>query len=189
MAQSSAELAEAVTKRGRIVIDPRKLEQYAVKVLDERLAKAVEPSVARVEKTLEGFETKAADVGAQRVVEASKKVEEVTSKTRDVVVAVSAAERRLEALEGKVTWTAVGRLSLALLPLAAVLLVIGGLVSGVAYAAGFGPLLGWAWGSFATASTWWAKTLIALGTLCGVTAFGVVLWWLAKRLGEDFSHW
>ena len=189
MAQSSAELAEAVTKRGRIVIDPRKLEQHAVKVLDERLAKAVEPSVARVEKTLEGFETKAADVGAQRVAEASRKVAEVTAKADDVVAAVNAAERRLEALEGKVTWAAVGRLSLALLPLAAVLLVIGGLVSGVAYAVGFGPLLGWAWTSFTADQAWWIKVLIALGTLGGVSAFGAVIWWLAKRLGEDFRHW
>lgn len=189
MAQSSAQLAEAVTKRGRIVIDPRKLEQHAVKVLDERLTTAVEPSVARVEQTLTGFESKVADVGAQRVAQASKKVAEVTAKADNVVAAVNAAERRLKALEGKVTWVAVGRLCLALLPLAAVLLVIGGLVSGVAYAAGFGPLLGWAWTSFTAAQTWWIKVLIALGTLGGVSAFGAVIWWLAKRLGEDFRHW
>lgn len=189
MARSSAELAEAVTQRGRIVIDPRKLEQHVVKVLDERLAKAVEPSVARVEKTLKGFESKVADVGAQRVAEASKKIAEVTAKAEDVVVAVNASGRRLEALEGKVTWTAVGRLCLALLPLATVLLVIGGLVGGVAYAAGFGPLLGWAWSSFSAAQAWGAKVLIALGTLGGVAGFGAVAWWLAMRLGEDFRHW
>ena len=75
------------------------------------------------------------------------------------------------------------------LPLAAVLLVTGGLVSGVAYAAGLGPLLGWVWGSFSATEAWWAKVLIALGTLGGVSAFGAVIWWLAKRLGEDFRHW
>jgi len=80
MAQSSAELAEAVTKRGRIVIDPDKLSEHAVKVLDQRLAKAVEPSVTRVEQTLTGFETKVADVGAQRVAKASQEVEKVTGK-------------------------------------------------------------------------------------------------------------
>ncbi|QQC60215.1 hypothetical protein I6H58_04640 [Rothia kristinae] len=72
--------------------------------------------------------------------------------------------------------------------MSAVLLVIGGLVSGVAYAAGFGPLLGWAWVSFEAAQTWWAKALIALGTLGGVAGFGWLVWWLAKRLGEDFRH-
>lgn len=189
MGQSSAELAEAVKKRGRIVFDPRKLEQHAIKVYDERLAKAVEPSVARVEQTLAGFESKVAAAGAQRVAEASQEVERVTSKVDDVVSGVRVAERRLEALESKVTWTAVGRLCLALLPLAAMLLVMGGLVGGVAYAAGFGPLLGWAWGSFIAANTWWAKAFIALSTLGGVAGFGAVVWWLAKRLGEDFRHW
>lgn len=189
MSRSSAELAEAVTKRGRIVIDTGKLEQHAVKVLDQRLAMAVEPSVARVEQTLTGFESKVAAVGAQRVAEASEEVEKVTGKAEDVVVAARAAERRLEALERKVTWAAIGRLCLALLPLAAVLLVIGCLVGGVAYAAGFGPLLGWAWASFEAAQTWWAKALIALGTLGGAAGFGAVVWWLAKRLGEDFRHW
>ena len=161
----------------------------AVKVLDQRLAKAVEPSVTRVEQTLTGFETKVADVGAQRVAKASQEVEKVTGKADAVVSAVRATERRLEALEGKATWTAVGRLCLALLPVSAVILVIGGLVGGVSYAAGFGPLLGWAWSSFAAASTWWAKTLIALGTLGGVAGFVALVWWLAKRLGQEFRHW
>lgn len=189
LARSSAELAEAVKTRGRIIIDPDKLAQHAVKVLDLRLAKTVEPSVARVEQTLAGFETKVAEIGAQRVAEASQEVDKVTSKADAVVAAVRAADARLEALEGKVTWTAVGRLCLALLPLAAVLLVIGGLVGGVSYAAGFGPLLGWAWASFEAAQTWWAKALIALGTLGGAAGFGAVVWWLAKRLGKDFRHW
>lgn len=189
MSRSSAELAEAVNKRGRIIIDPAKLSAHAVKVLDLRLAKAVEPSVARVEQTLAGFESEVAAVGAERVTEASQEIEKVTSKVDDVVSAVRVAERRLEALESKVTWTAVARLCLVLLPLAAMLLVIGGLVGGVAYAAGFGPLLGWAWGSFIAANTWWAKALIALGTLGGVAGFVAVVWRLALRLGEDFRHW
>lgn len=189
MARSSAELAEAVTRRGHVVIDSRKLEQHAVKVLDQRLAKAVEPSVARVEQTLAGFESRVGVVGAQQVAEASRKAAEVTAKAEGVVAAVDATERRLEALEGRVKWGAVGRLGLALLPLAAMLLVIGLLVSGIAYAAGFGPLLGWAWSSFIAAEEWWAKALIALATLCGVLGFGAGVWWLAKRLGEDFRHW
>lgn len=189
MARSSAELTEAVKTRGRIVIDPDKLSDHAVKVLDQRLARAVEPSVARIGHTLAGFETKVAEVGAQRVAEASQQVEKVTSKADAVVDAVQAAEARVEALEGKVTWAAVGRLCLALLPLAAVLLVIGSLVGGVGYAMGFGPLLGWAWGAFTAAQAWWAKALIALGTLGGVAGFGALVWWLAKRLGEDFRHW
>lgn len=40
-APSSAELAEAMKKRRRMVFDTAKLEQHAVKVLDARLASAV----------------------------------------------------------------------------------------------------------------------------------------------------
>lgn len=189
MAQSSADLAEAVNKRGRVVIDTAKLEQHTVKVLDARLAKAVEPSVARIEQTLSGFEQRVSNVGAGRASQAAQEVEAVVDKADAVVEAVNASERRVKALEGKVTWAAVGRLGLALLPISAVLLVVGGLVGGIGYAAGFGPLLGWAWASFAAAPVWWQKTLIAVGTLAGVGAFGWVIWRLALKLEEDFRHW
>lgn len=188
-AQNSAELADAVNRRGRVVIDTAKLEQHAVKVLDSRLAKAVEPSVARVEATLADFEQRVALVGAGRTAEASRQVEQVARKANEVMAAVRAAEARVEQLSGRVTWAAVGRLGLALIPLATVMLVIGGLTMGTAYALGFGPLLGWAWSSFTAAQAWWVKALIAVGTLTGVAAFGWVVWRLAQRLGEDFRHW
>lgn len=189
MAQSSAELAEAVKKRGRVTIDVDKVNAHFAGQLDSRLQRALDPSVARLEQALDGFEARVTTLGAQRTVQAAQEVEAVVAKADAVVAAVKAAERRVTTLENKVTWTAVGRLGLALIPLAAVLLVIGGLVGGIAYAAGFGPLLGWAWGSFSATSVWWAKALIALGTLGGVAGFGAVVWWLAKRLGEDFRHW
>jgi len=188
-AQSSAELAEAVKKRGRVVIDTAKLEQHAVKVLDARLAKAVAPSVRGIEQTLAGFERQAAELGAQRTVAAAQEVERVVAKADEVLAGVRGAERRLAALEGKVTWTAVGRMCLALLPLAATLLVLGGLTMGTAYALGLGPLLGWAWSSFAAANAWWHKALIALGTLTGLTVFARSVWWVAKRLADDFGRW
>lgn len=188
-AQSSAELAEAVKKRGRVTIDVDKVNAHFAGQLDGRLQRALEPSVARLEQALDGFEARVANVGRQRAVQAVQEVEAVVAKADDVVDAVKAAERRVAALESKVTWTAVGRMGLALLPLTAVLLVIGGLVGGVAYAAGFGPLLGWAWGSFSGTSVWWQKALIAIGTLGGLAGFGALVWWLAQRLGEDFRHW
>jgi hypothetical protein len=188
-AQSSAELAEAVKKRGRVVIDTAKLEQHAVKVLDARLAKAVAPSVRGIEQTLAGFERQAAELGAQRTVAAAQEVERVVAKADEVLAGVRGAERRLAALEGKVAWTAVGRMCLALLPLAATLLVLGGLTMGTAYALGLGPLLGWAWSSFAAANAWWHKALIALGTLTGLTVFARSVWWVAKRLADDFGRW
>ena len=98
-----------------------------------------------------------------------------------MLAGVRGAERRLAALEGKVAWTAVGRMCLALLPLAATLLVLGGLTMGTAQALGLGPLLGWAWSSFAAAQVWWHKALIALATLAGVGGFG----WLGGRWVAD----
>lgn len=188
-ARSSAELAEAVNTRGRVIIDTDKLTAHAVRVLDNRLAKAVEPVAERVEQALAGFEQKAASVGSTQVEEAMRQLAAVEDKADKVVKAVRSAEGRVEALSARVTWTSVGRLALALLPLAAVLLMVGGLVGGVAYAAGFGPLFGWAWASFAAAEAWWAKALIALGSLAGVAAFGWVVWRLAIKLGDDFRHW
>ena len=48
-----------------------------MKVLDARLAKAVEPSIVRFEETLAGFERQAAELGAQRTVAAAQEVERV----------------------------------------------------------------------------------------------------------------
>jgi hypothetical protein len=100
-APSSAELAEAVKKRGRMVIDTAKLEQHAVKVLDARLASAVEPSNGQVEQTLAGFERQVAVLVAQRTVAAAQEVERVVAKADEVLAGVRGAERRLSALEGK----------------------------------------------------------------------------------------
>lgn len=188
-AQSSAELAEAVNKRGRVTIDVDKVNGHFSGQLDMRLQRALAPSVARVEAVLAEFEQKVAVIGAERTAAASGEVEAVVSKADDVVRAVHTAESRVEALSARVTWTAVGRMALALLPLAVVLLMAGGLVGGVAYAAGFGPLLGWAWGSFAAADAGWAKALIAVGTLAGVGAFGWACWRAARALGVEYGRW
>lgn len=188
-ARSSADLAEAVKKRGQIRIDTAKLEQHAVKVLDQRLAKAVEPSVARVEKALAGFEQRVSVLGTQRTAAAAQEIERVVAKTDDVVAGIGTAERRLVALEGKVAWTAVGRMCLALLPLAATLFVLGGLTIGAASALGLGPLLGWAWASFSAASIWWHKALIALATLAGVGGFGVLVWFGGRWTAEKYRGW
>ncbi|EHK85787.1 hypothetical protein AK37_03443 [Rhodococcus pyridinivorans AK37] len=187
--RTSAELADVVKGRSTVRIDTDKVNAHFAGQLDQRLQRALAPSFGRVEAVLVEFEQKVATLGAGRAAAASAEVEAVLTKADEVITAVRAAEGRVEQLSGRVTWAAVGRLGLALLPLATVLLVVGGLVGGVAYAAGFGPLLGWAWDAFAAAQAWWQKTLVALGTLAGVAGFGRLVWWLAKRLGEDFRHW
>lgn len=179
---ASADLADAVNKRGRIVIDPDRLAEHAVRVLDARLANAVDARIG-------DFESRVAVLGAAQAAEASRQAEEVVRRADEVVRAVNAAERRVDALAARVTWTTAGRLTLSLVPLAAVLLVAGGLTMGVAHTLGFGPLLGWAWASFAAAEVWWVKGLIAVGTLGGTVAFGGVVWWLAKKIKHEFGLW
>lgn len=160
-----------VVGNGRTVrVDIDRLSDYTVRLLDQRLSQAVEAPVKCVESTLEGGSSIAyllsALIRSLRSPRGS-----IRLSPEDVVSTVSRTERRLDALERHQTWTALGRLCLALVPMAAVLLVIGELTMGVFYALGFGPLLGWAWASFAVANTWWAKGLIALTTLGGVAGF------------------
>lgn len=183
------ELTKTVGNGRTVRIDMNLLSEYAVRVLDERLARAVETPVQRVERTLDEVEQRVAAIGTQRVSEAAQAVEKVTDKADELVASVGRAERRLESLEGRMTWTTVGRFCLALVPLAAVLLVLGGLTMGVFHALGFGPLLGWAWSSFSAASTWWGKGLIAVATLGGVAGFTALVWWLAGRLRDEFGSW
>ncbi|MGJ9705157.1 hypothetical protein [Actinotignum sp. GS-2025b] len=189
MTSSLNDLTKVVGNGRTVRVDVDRINDHAVRVLDQRLAQAVELPVKRIESTLEGFEERVSALGAEKVSEAAQKLDSMLAKAEGVVGAVERSERRLQALEGRQTWTALGRLCLALVPLAAVLLVIGGLTMGTFYALGFGPLLGWAWASFTEASTWWAKTLIAVATLGGVAGFTWVVWKVAGRLRDEFGSW
>lgn len=182
MTSSLNKLVTTVGNGRTVKFDTAKLEEHAVKVLDKRLEMAVQPSVDRVADSLKDVEDRVGAVG-------SEKFNEVTEKAHEVVKAVEGVEGKLGKLESKVTWTAVGRLCLSLLPLAAVLLVVGGLVNATVYALGIDPLLSWAWASFETADVWWAKTLIGLGTLGGVGAFGWIVWLIALGLKDTFRFW
>ena len=113
----------------------------------------------------------------------------MTDRAHEVVSAVGRAERRVERLSAKVTWTSVGRVCLALIPFTVAFIMLTGMVGGITQMLGLGPLLGWAWDSFAAASAWWAKALIALAALGGCTLFGWLLWWLGKKLYESYRGW
>ena len=179
---ASADLAEAVRKRGHVRIDAGKLTEHAVKVLDDRLAEAVEVPVQRVEKTVEGLEERVVRLG-------SEKLAELTGRAHEVVSAVGRAERRVERLSARVTWATVGRMCLALVPFTVAFIMLTGMVGGITQMLGLGPLLGWAWDSFAAASAWWAKALIALAALGGCALFAWLLWWLGKKLYESYRGW
>lgn len=186
---SSDNLAEVVRDRGVIRVDPGKLREHAVKVLDSQLKEAVKEPISRLESSLSNFEDRIAMLGLNRIKQAGKEVDRVVDSALEVERSVSRAERRIDELKGLVAWTTVGRIGLAIVPFAAIILVIGGLLSGGFHALGIGPLLGWAWASFEAATTWWAKTLIALAVLTGIGLFGWVVKKLAGRLSDEYSRW
>ena len=180
MTSALDELKKIVGNGRTVRVDMNQLSEYAVGVLDERLSVAVEERVQRIESTLDGYEQRVANIGAQKTTEAAQKVDTVIDKANKAVASLERNESRLEALEGRIPWTAVGKVAIAVLPLFASLLLVGGLVWGVGSMFGIGPLFGWAWGLFTTASLWWQKMLIALGTL-GAAALFV---WIVLRVSR-----
>ena len=179
------ELKKTVGNGRTVRVDMSKLSEYAVGVLDERLSVAVEERVQRIESTLDGYEQRVADIGAQKVAETAQKVAEVSDKADKVFASLERNERRLEDLEGRIPWTTVGKVALAVLPLFASLLLVGGLVWGFGSMFGIGPLFGWAWGLFTTASLWWQKMLIALGTLGAAALFVWVVLRVSRWVYEE----
>ena len=139
------ELKKTVGNGRTVRVDMSKLSEYAVGVLDERLSVAVEERVQRIESILDGYEQRVADIGAQKVAEAAQKVDTVIDKANKAVASLERNERHLESLEGRIPWMTVGRVAIAVLPLFASLLLVGGLVWGVMSMFGIGPLFGWAW--------------------------------------------
>lgn len=165
------ELKKTVGNGRTVRVDMSKLSEYAVGVLDERLSVAVEERVQRIESTLDGYEQRVADIGAQKVAETAQKVAEVSDKANKVFASLERNERRLEDLEGRIPWTTVGKVAIAVLPLFTALILVGSLVWGFGSMVGVGPLFGWAWGLFTAASLWWQKALIAAATLGGAALF------------------
>lgn len=179
------ELKKTVGNGRTVRVDMSKLSEYAVGVLDERLSVAVEERIQRIESILDGYEQRVADIGAQKVAEAAQKVDTVIDKANKAVASLERNESRLEALEGRIPWTTVGKVALAVLPLFASLLLVGGLVWGVGSMVGIGPLFGWAWGAFTAASLWWQKALIAAATLGGAALFIWVVLRVSRWVYEE----
>ena len=179
------ELKKTVGNGRTVRVDMSKLSEYAVGVLDERLSVAVEERVQRIESTLDGYEQRVANIGAQKTTEAAQKVDTVIDKANKAVASLERNESRLEALEGRIPWTTVGKVAIAVLPLFASLLLVGGLVWGFGSMVGIGPLFGWAWGAFTAASLWWQKALIAAATLGGAALFIWVVLRVSRWVYEE----
>lgn len=172
------ELKKTVGNGRTVRVDMSKLSEYAVGVLDERLSVAVEERVQRIESTLDGYEQRVADIGAQ-------KVAEVSDKANKVFASLERNERRLEDLEGRIPWTTVGKVAIAVLPLFTALILVGSLVWGFGSMVGVGPLFSWAWASFTAASLWWQKALIAAATLGGAALFIWVVLRVSRWVYEE----
>jgi len=172
------ELKQVVGNGRTVRVDIDRLSAYTVDVLDQRLSQAVEAPIKRVESTLEGFEHRVASLGTERLSEVHRAVEESLSELNE-------ARRNIEAVERRVTFVGISRLALAVLPLFASLLLVGGLVWGLGSMVGIGPLFGWAWGSFMAASLWWQKMLIAAATLGGAALFIWVVLRVSRWVYEE----
>ena len=172
------ELKQVVGNGRTVRVDIDRLSAYTVDVLDQRLSQAVEAPIKRVESTLEGFEHRVASLGTERLSEVHRAVEESLSELNE-------ARRNIEAVERRVTFVGISRLALAVLPLFASLLLVGGLVWGLGSMVGIGPLFGWAWASFAAASLWWQKALIAAATLGGAALFIWVVLRVSRWVYEE----
>ena len=172
------ELKQVVGNGRTVRVDIDRLSAYTVDVLDQRLSHALEAPIKRVESTLEGFEHRVASLGTERLSEVHRAVEESLSELNE-------ARRNIEAVERRVTFVGISRLALAVLPLFASLLLVGGLVWGLGSMVGIGPLFGWAWGSFMAASLWWQKALIAAATLGGAALFIWVVLRVSRWVYEE----
>ena len=185
MTSALDELKKIVGNGRTVRVDMNQLSEYAVGVLDEWLSVAVEERVQRIESTLDGYEQRVANIGAQKTTEAAQKVDTVIDKANKAVASLERNESRLEALEGRIPWTTVGKVAIAVLPLFASLLLVGGLVWGFGSMVGIGPLFGWAWGAFTAASLWWQKALIAAATLGGAALFIWVVLRVSRWVYEE----
>ena len=95
------------------------------------------------------------------------------------------ARRQIKAIERRADFVGISRLALALLPLFAAIILVGGLVWGFGSMVGIGPLFGWAWGAFTAASLWWQKALIAAATLGGTALFIWVVLRVSRWVYEE----
>ncbi|WP_122943038.1 hypothetical protein [Brachybacterium sp. EE-P12] len=182
MSSSSAELAEAVRKRGRITFDMKELQSHVAGLLDQRLQRAVEAPVARLEKALGG---RIDAVGA----EAREAGERAEAASKQAARSIEASASRIEKSR-KVGWPEVGNLAAALLPLlVAVTLVLGlGRVL-VVDVLGLPVVTAWLWGQVSAASSWWAAGLWVLALVSVVGGTVALVAWASRRLYEWYQRW
>lgn len=173
LASTSKELAKEVHAKSSVKLDGEKTGRWLAKQVNEHFDHAVQEPVDGLRNDLQGLREEMSTLGTERLSEVHRAVEESLSELNE-------ARRNIEAIERRVTFVGISRLALAVLPLFASVLLVGGLVWGLGSMFGIGPLFEWAWGSFMAASLWWQKALIAAATLGGAALFV----WLVLRVSR-----
>lgn len=182
-------MEKTVAENSAIKIDTAALSNRAISALDQQIKDSVRQSLGQLHRRLASFEKRASETGAAQIKAATAATDHVISKAEAATSALDTVEGRVRTLNRAVGWTAAGRLSLALLPLAVVIIVLGTLTAGIAQVLGVGPIMTWAWTEFTTAATPTAKILIALGTLTGVTLFAGLVFLGGKKLAALYQGW
>ena len=178
LASTSKELAKEVHAKSSVKLDVEKTGRWLAKQVNEHFDHAVQEPVDGLRSDLQGLREEMSTLGTERLSEVHRKVEESLSRLNE-------ARQEIEAIERRVTFVGISRLALAVLPLFASLLLVGGLVWGLGSMFGIGPLFGWAWGAFTAASLWWQKALIAAATLGGAALFIWVVLRVSRWVYEE----
>lgn len=158
------ELTAQVKAKSHVSLNAEKVAEVMSRRVTQHFDHAVQEPVDGLRSDLQGLREEMSILGTERLSEVHRVIEESLSELNE-------ARRNIEAIERRVTFVGISRLALAVLPLFASLLLVGGLVWSFWSMFGIGPLFGWAWGSFMAASLWWQKALIAAATLGGAALF------------------
>lgn len=184
LTSTSENLAKEVHEKSHVKLDGKVTGQWLAKKVVEHFDQAVQEPVDGLRSDLEGFREEMGTLGAERLSEVRREVDETVStlnKKVDVMsLKLSQVCQKFEDIERRATFVGASRIVLAVLPLCVALILVGGLVWGFTSMVGIGPLFGWIWASFTAASLWWHKLLIALGGI-GAAALFV---WIVFRMGR-----
>ena len=172
------ELTAQVKAKSHVSLNAEKVAEVMSRRVTQHFDHAVQEPVDGLRSDLQGLREEMSTLGTERLSEVHKAVEKSLSELNE-------ARRNIEAIERRVTFVGISRLALAVLPLFASLLLVGGLVWSFWSMVGIGPLFGWAWGSFVAASLWWQKALIAAATLGGAALFIWVVLRVSRWVYEE----
>ena len=189
LTSTSENLANEVHEKSHVKLDGKVTGQWLAKKVVEHFDQAVQEPVDGLRSDLEGFREEMGTLGAERLSEVRREVDETVStlnKKVDVMsLKLSQVCQKFEDIERRATFVGASRIVLAVLPLCVALILVGGLVWGFTSMVGIGPLFGWIWTSFTAASLWWHKLLIAIGGLGAAVLFVWVVFRMSRWVYEN----